>query len=411
MKMKRTIFTLLVLLAIYPCQAINISGVVKKSDGSGLEGVRVKLGQVNIVTTTAPDGSFTITDNTGAKYLPHCATFINTRPFTVTGDRFFFETAGQTEVKVTAYDCNGKILYSQGKIVSGGNGGITLPHSGRGVKIYRVYVNNNLYTFQSVCGMAAKSGQAPSLKDISFPRQVKAAARIDDALMFIKQGYQYYRIAVTKPDTSGVQITMTPLDTGTLTDVEGNVYKTVRIGNQFWTAENLRTTKYNDGSSIGSGACYFYKNTTDAAAKKKWGALYMEAAAKSGKLAPTGWRVPTNADWDTLLNYLTSHGYNYDGTTKKEMTAKSLAAATDWPASTDTGAIGNDLTLNNGSGFSAIPAGWKYFDFENQTIGAYWWIAGGNGVPDVCDFWWVFRSMDRYDTANFGASVRLVKNV
>jgi uncharacterized protein (TIGR02145 family) len=137
-----------------------------------------------------------------------------------------------------------------------------------------------------------------------------------------------------------------------------------------WTDENLRTTKYNNGSSIGS-ACYFCNNTTDAAAKKKWGALYTDAAANSGKLAPTGWSVPTSADWDTLLNYLTSHRYNYDGTTKNEITAKSLAAAMDWPVSTDSGAIGNDLTLNNASGFSALPAGWKFFEFEKQTTGAY----------------------------------------
>jgi uncharacterized protein (TIGR02145 family) len=410
MKMNRPIFMLLVLLTIYPSQAITISGTVKNSQGAGLEGVRVKLGKANMVTTTASDGSFTITDNTGANGLPHRATGISDCPFTLEGGSFLFKTAGQKEIKVTAYDCNGKVLFSQGKAVAEGDAEITLPHSGRGVKIYRVSVNNKRYTFKDVSGIATTRGWASSWKDVSLAPQAKAAARMDDALMFIKQGYQYYRMAITKPDTTGLQITMAPLDTGTLTDADGNVYRTVRIGNQYWTAENLRTTKYNNGSSIGS-ACYFYKNTTDAAAKKKWGALYTDAAANSGKLAPTGWRVPTRADWDTLLNYLTTHGYNYDGTTKVEMTAKALAAATDWPESSDTGAIGNDLSLNNASGFSALPAGWKFFEFEKQTTGAYFWIAGANGAANVCDLWWIFRSMDRYDTINFGASVRLVKRV
>jgi uncharacterized protein (TIGR02145 family) len=406
MKMKRAIFTLLVLFTIIPSQAIQISGIVKNSGGSGLEGVRVKLGKANIVTATGSDGSFTLTDNTGVRYLPHRATVIDDCPFTMKDNRLLFETAGQTEVTVTAYDCNGKLLLSHGKVLFKGNYAITLPHSRSGVQIYRVSVNNKQYTFKNLTGIAANRGQAPLRKEIGPATQTKAAARLDDALMFIKQGYQYYRIAVTKPDTSGVQITMAPLDTGTLTDADGNVYRTVKIGNQEWTAENLRTTKYNNGSSIGN-ACYFYSNTTDAAAKKKWGALYTDAAANSGKLAPTGWRVPTGADWDELLNYLTSRGYNYDGTTKIEMTAKSLAAATDWPASTDSG---NDLSLNNASGFSALPAGWKFFEFEKQTTGAYWWIAGG-GAANVCDVWWIFRSLDRYNTINFGAAVRLVRRI
>jgi uncharacterized protein (TIGR02145 family) len=409
MKIKRAIFMLLALITICPAQTINISGVVKMSGGSGLEGVKVRLGKADIGTTTASDGSFTLKDGTGLRHQPNQTGFSSDCPFFLENSRLFFSVVEQAEITVMAYGCNGKLLLSYGKAVSGGNYSITLPHLGSGIQIYRVSINKKLYTFKSVNEIAANRSPASSWMEIGLAKQAKAAARIDDALMFIKQGYQYYRLAVTKPDTSGLQITMTPLDTGTITDVEGNVYKTVRIGNQYWTAENLRTTKYNDGSSIGS-ACYFYKNTTDAAAKKKWGALYMDAAANSGKLAPTGWHVPTGADWDTLVNYLISRGYNYDGTTKKDFTAKSLAAATDWATSTDSGAIGNDLSLNNASGFSALPAGWKFFEFEKQTTGAYWWIAGG-GAANVCDLWWIFRSLDRYSTINFGASVRLVRRV
>jgi uncharacterized protein (TIGR02145 family) len=410
MKLKRAIGIAVALLAL-TAHAVTITGVVKTSGGSGLEGVKVKLGKANIVTTTGSDGSFTLSDATGLKRQFDRSAYRDDCPFRCEGDRLIFTPREQAEVIVTAYDCNGRLLFSREKAAIGSNYSVTLPHSGSGIRIVRVSVNHKLYAFKNIAGIGVDHGAA-STGEFGLAKRSKATARIDDALLFIKQGYQYSRVPVTKPDTSGVQVTMAPQDTGTLTDADGNVYKTVRIGNQYWMAENLRTTKYNDGSSIGSSACMFYNNTTDAAAKKKWGALYTDAAANSSKLAPTGWRVPTGADWDTLINYLVSHGYNFDGTTKEDKTAKSMAAATDWETSTDTGAIGNDLSLNNASGFSALPAGWKFWDgkYEKQKTGAYWWIGGG-GAANVCDLWWIFRGLDRYSTIYFSASIRLVKRV
>jgi uncharacterized protein (TIGR02145 family) len=407
MKLTNVIFPLVTFIAVFSAHAINITGVVKLSNGAGLGGVRVRLGMAAIAATTASDGSFSLKDNptTGAtSQFPHAAR----SEVCLEKNRLFFDVSEQTDVVVKGYDCNGKLLSSQKKTIFGEKNSITLPCIGSGVQVYRGLMKNEHFTFMRVAGAAGNRGPGPLQTDQGLTKRAKAASRIDDALLFIKQGYQLYRIAVTTPETSGLQITMVPLDTGTVSDGEGNVYKTVRIGNQYWTAENLRSTKYNDGSSIGS-ACYFYNTTTDAAAKKKWGALYTDAAANSGKLAPAGWRVPTGSDWDTLMNYLILHGYNYDGTTKGEKTAKSLAASSDWPASTDSGAIGNDLSLNNTSGFSALPAGWKFFEFEKQGTGAYFWIAG-KGSANVLDIWWIFRRIDRYSTINYGASVRLVRH-
>ena len=134
-------------------------------------------------------------------------------------------------------------------------------------------------------------------------------------------------------------------DPDTVTDIDGNVYHIVQIGNQVWTVENLRTTKYNDGSDIPHvtdsaqwanlstpGYC-FYNNTTDAVAQKKWGALYNWYTVETGKLTPEGWHVPTNNDWRLLELYLIVNGYNWDGTTDSNKIAKSLAAKTDWNSS------------------------------------------------------------------------------
>jgi uncharacterized protein (TIGR02145 family)/uncharacterized repeat protein (TIGR02543 family) len=170
-------------------------------------------------------------------------------------------------------------------------------------------------------------------------------------------------------------------------DYDGNIYTEVTIGTQTWMVENLRTTKYNDGTSIPkvtdstawsnlatAGYCY-YNNTTNADSIKKFGALYNWYAVNTGKLAPAGWHVPTDAEWDTLQNYLIANGYNYDNTTADNKIAKSMAATTDWASSTDTGAIGNDLSKNNKSGFSAVPGGFRYFNGNFYFQGSYghWW--------------------------------------
>jgi uncharacterized protein (TIGR02145 family) len=183
------------------------------------------------------------------------------------------------------------------------------------------------------------------------------------------------------------------IDTGSLTDQDGNVYTTVKIGNQVWMAENLRVTKYNDGSAIPLDTstaawnaatpkyCY-YNNTTSVDSIRKFGALYNWYAVNTGKLAPAGWHVPTDSDWNTMMVCLVRNGYNSDGntdTTRYNNIAKSLAAKTDWAISSclQTGEIGCDLAHNNTSGFSALPGGYRSERgyFSNRRTNGYWWSA------------------------------------
>jgi uncharacterized protein (TIGR02145 family)/uncharacterized repeat protein (TIGR02543 family) len=170
---------------------------------------------------------------------------------------------------------------------------------------------------------------------------------------------------------------------GIIMDIDGNIYHTVKIGNQVWTIENIRTTRYNDGKKIPNvtdslawsklstpGYC-FNNNSSSASEMEKWGALYNWYAVNLGKLAPEGWHVPTDADWDTLVNYLT----NIDIITSTNKVAKLLASKTDWATSTTTGAIGNDLLKNNASGFLALPGGYRNNDGSFYYQGEYgdWW--------------------------------------
>ena len=102
---------------------------------------------------------------------------------------------------------------------------------------------------------------------------------------------------------------------GEVTDIEGNIYKTIQIGTQEWMAENLKTTKYNDnteiplitensnwGSTTTPGYCWVNNDRTTY--KNIYGALYNWYTVNTGKLCPTGWHVSTDAEWTTLVNYL-----------------------------------------------------------------------------------------------------------
>lgn len=174
-------------------------------------------------------------------------------------------------------------------------------------------------------------------------------------------------------------------------DIDGNVYHVVQIGNQQWTMENLRVTRYNDGTAIPKDTsaatwnwattpkyCY-YGNTTNADSIKKFGALYnwyVVDTANPKKIAPVGWHVPTDSEWTIMENYLIANGYNYDGTTTDNKIAASLTGQTDWLSNSSiTGSIGNDLTNNNSSGFSALGGGYRGTNGDFVLIGkyGYWW--------------------------------------
>jgi uncharacterized protein (TIGR02145 family) len=223
-------------------------------------------------------------------------------------------------------------------------------------------------------------------------------------------------------------------NTQTVTDIDGNIYMTIKIGTQEWMAENLRTTRYNDGTPIQKDTsevtwyfstspkyCY-YNNTTNADSIKKYGALYnwyVIDPRNPQKLAPTGWHVPTDSDWSVLENYLVLNGYNWDGTTDTSLSnkiAKSLASKTSWQIATDTGAIGCDLGLNNRSGFSALPGGWRYGYgvFSGQDSMGYWWSSTEIAFPWALDRCLSYGGIDSLtagnDTRSCGLSVRFIRD-
>jgi len=161
---------------------------------------------------------------------------------------------------------------------------------------------------------------------------------------------------------------------GVLHDANRNVYHTVAIGNQCWMKENLRATTFSNGVQIqlcshaeSNVACRYYPNN-DSTLVAQYGYLYNWAAvsreydlkepvqAKMKGVCPKGWHVPNAEDWDILFTYLKSHA-DTNETSNPQNIAKSLASANGWSKSNVPDAIGNQLSQNNFSGFSALPAG------------------------------------------------------
>lgn len=168
---------------------------------------------------------------------------------------------------------------------------------------------------------------------------------------------------------------------GTMTDQDGNVYKTITIGTQTWMAENLRTTKYRNGDPIPNvtdNTAWFtlltdaycnYKNTGNSDTINTYGRLYnWYAVSDKRNIAPIGWHVPTEAEWTTLTTYL--GGESVAGGKMKE------TGITHWPWT--------NPSATNESGFTALPSGVRGYnlhgDFGYLGLGlGYWSSTPGYG--------------------------------
>ena len=218
----------------------------------------------------------------------------------------------------------------------------------------------------------------------------------------------YVRAYATNSKGTGYGSAMSFTPQGVI-DIEGNVYKIVTIGTQTWMAENLKTTKYNTGTSISYPGFnndhwanfevddYAWQNN-QISNKDIYGALYNWFAVNTGKLCPAGWHVPTHEEWTTLTNYL--GGAEAAGGKLKETGTKL------WK-NPNTGAT-------NESGFSALPGGfrWDSGDYSAAREEGCWWTASA-----FLNNAWA-RHMD-YNSSNvkatrpnrnYGYSVRCVKD-
>ena len=220
-------------------------------------------------------------------------------------------------------------------------------------------------------------------------------------------------------------------ESGTVTDQNGNTYDYLTYGNQVWTVENAEMVTYRDGTEIPqvtsngvwtdttTGAWCYYNNDPTKPRLYNWYAVMgihdTDPNTPNKEFAPEGWHVPTDAEWTTLEEYLIASGYNYDGTTTGNKIAKAMASTTGWYTSTGLGAMGNDQSLNNDSGFNAFPEGYRLNNgsFEDEGSFAVFWSStevNPNGAWSrylYVDFSNLSRS---YYSEQSGFSVRFVRD-
>ena len=176
-------------------------------------------------------------------------------------------------------------------------------------------------------------------------------------------------------------------ETGTVTDIEGNAYKTVKIGTQWWMAENLNTTKYRNGDpipnvydggewrSLTTGAYCNYNNDVNIAST--YGRLYnWYAVTDNRNIAPSGWHVPTNDEWALLITFLGGEGVACNKLKEK---------GNDHWKSFNSGAT-------NETGFTAIPGGCRDLNPLFKFIGEW-------------GMWWSFSENDKYSAWLLGMNI------
>jgi uncharacterized protein (TIGR02145 family) len=193
-------------------------------------------------------------------------------------------------------------------------------------------------------------------------------------------------------------------------DIDGNIYKTVKIGDQVWMSENLKATKFNDGTSIAlitdnksweaaQKPAYCW-NMNNSANKAIYGALYNWLTVSTNKLCPQGWHVPSDDEWSQLINLLGS---------VPEAGGKLKETGTIHWSSPNTDAT-------NTSGFTALPGGNRNINGTFEDVGKYcgWWSSDKSTDLENNSSWWGVSynygsSISSITDMKVGYSIRCIK--
>ena len=336
---------------------------------------------------------------------------------------FYTKEAGKTQIN--AYSLDGKkIVETSTNLQEGVNSfKVSLP-----IGVFVIHVSGNGYKYTTKAMNQKGTLLEPKItyigsEKLEFNIQQKSKSNtlgitkmnysVGDRLLYKGISSYYRTIVVDVPKGSKTM----NFDFVQCKDVDGNSYSVVKINNQTWMAENLRTSKYRNGVPLTN--MHYWKNyNEDTDNDSKYGKLYdWYTVADNQNIAPSGWHVPRDSEWADLENYISSNL----GTSPSE--SKSLASTTtDWVSSATEGNVGYDLTTNNNTGFSALPTGYflyyqpynGYYYFNDLKSGAYWWSSTEHNPDDAFSRNLLNNSSylikGQYFKKNYGFSVRCIRD-
>ena len=259
-------------------------------------------------------------------------------------------------------------------------------------------------------GVCWSTSTTPTIKD--YHTEDGPGAGIFSSSISDLSGNTKYFIRAYATNSSGtgygMALSFTTAIAYPVTDIDGNVYQTVTIGNQTWMAENLKTTRYRDGTSIlypGVDSIAWQKNTTGAYAwydndestyKNKYGALYNWYAVNTNKLCPQGWYVPSDADWHQLILYLDPNAVLATIANPEESQIAGGKLKENYTKHWEDPNIG----ATNETGFTAIPNSSRYEHGQFLKDAPYrgvWWTSTTGSI----DLYGVFRLLNYADPKIF----------
>ncbi len=305
---------------------------------------------------------------------------------------------------------------------------------------------NNSGTYITEIGICLSTKPQPTIND-SIRNKNQPQAIIDMTVSNLMQDTTYYFMpfatnahGTTYGKTQSFRtskndlIPFNPyLSYGYMNDIDGNTYRTIKIGNQTWMAQNLRVSRYNNGDSIPlekdftrwskirSGAQCPYENSTSKDSIAKYGRYYNHLAVTDQRqLAPTGWHLPSVEEWKALEDFLIRNGYNNSHNQSSNDIGKSLASQKGWAIDNLYVSIGNEQYKNNKAGFTALPSGKnEVLTISNRYQSAYWWCIDKTNIglnasyPTFCkiDYERIQLSYQNdIQSSNCGFCVRCVKD-
>ena len=355
--------------------------------------------------------------------------------------QFDLREAGNTMIYV--YDISGRKIAETQDILSKGKHTFRIQGLTKG--IYAVMINSRNYSnYGRLVSTSSIGGSAKiqyentdiiqdSNEDASLAKEKDSSAKGTNAEIQMQYStgdrlkmtgtYNNYSTVVMDVPTASKIVTFNFV---ACTDGDNNNYPVVQIGTQLWMAKNLNTKVYANGNPIGTTTSTDISGETTP--KYQWAYGDVESVALIyGRLytfytltdirgvCPTGWHVPSDPEFSTLHDYLANNGFAF--TPGDDDIAKSLASSTGYAANAIPGNIGNDMTSNNSTGFSALPGGFrKGNDGTWNLIGLNgYWGSSTEGLTPGNSAWYRAlnyndRILGRNDFGPWnGYSVRCVK--